>query len=120
MTVPPLRTIQPLESMPSPSPSRLPVTVMVTVPPLTVVTETPSSLVLMPSSPEVMLMTPLLMVRCSSLSSPSFSAVMFKTPSPFVSPLTFMDILEYTAPSYLWSFLLSVIWVPSSLRVTDL
>ena len=79
--------------MPSPSPVS-PVTVMVTAPPLMVVTEMPSSLVLMPSLPERMLILPPLMVRCSSASRPSFSALMFSTPVPFSPPSTFMDILE--------------------------
>ena len=94
MTVPLLMTSQPLESMPSPSPAIPPVTLTVRVPPLTVVTETPSSLVLMPSSPEVIRMSPPLMVRWSSLSRPSFSAWMFRMPSPTSPPETFMDILE--------------------------
>ena len=93
VTAPPLITSQPLESMPSPSPVS-PVTWMFTEPPLTVVTDTLSSLVLMPSLPEVMLMVPPLMVRCSSVSSPSLSAVMFSTPVPASPPSTFMDILE--------------------------
>ena len=67
---------------------------MVMVPPLMVVTLTPSSLVLMPSFSAVMLMTPPLMVRWSSESSPSLSAVRLSTPVPAVSPSTFMDILE--------------------------
>ena len=39
-------------------------------------------------------MSPPLMVRWSSLSKPSFSAWMFRMPSPAFPPETFMDILE--------------------------
>ena len=62
--------------------------------PAAVVTDTLSSLVLMPSLPEVMLMVPPLMVRWSSVSRPSLSAVMFSTPVPASPPSTFMLILE--------------------------
>ena len=93
VTAPPLMTRYPLESMPSPSPVS-PVTWMFSTPSLMVVTDTLSSLVLMPSLPEVMLMLPPLMVRCSSVSSPSLSAVMFSTPLPSSPPPTFMLILE--------------------------
>ena len=92
-TVPPLMVMPMLASMPSPSPVP-PVTWMFTLPPLMVVTDTLSSLVLMPSLPEVMLMVPPLMVRWSSVSRPSLSAVMFSTPVPASPPSTFMLILE--------------------------
>ena len=63
-------------------------------PPLTVVTDTPSSLVLMPSFWAVMKMLPPLMVRWSSLSRPSLSAMMLRVPDSSDAPSTFMDILE--------------------------
>ena len=59
-----------------------------------VVTDTPSSLVLIPSFWARMLMTPPLMVRWSSLSRPSLSPSMLRTPVPSLSPPMFMDILE--------------------------
>ena len=92
MTVPPLITRNPLESTPSPSLPR-PAT-MCSVPPLTQVTDTPSSLVLMPSSPDWMEMLPPLMVRCSSESRPSLSATMLSTPVPSSPPSTFIDMYE--------------------------
>ena len=92
MTVPPLMTSQPFESTPSPSEPR-PAT-MCSVPPLMVVTETPSSFVLMPSSCERMEMLPPLMVRCSSESRPSLSATMASVPVPCSPPFTFMDMNE--------------------------
>ena len=62
ITVPPLITSQPFESIPSPSPV-LPSQRILTVPPLIVVTETLSSLVLIPSLPDVILIIPPLIVR---------------------------------------------------------
>ena len=92
MTVPPLMTRKPFESMPSPSSPR-PAT-MWSVPALIVVTETPSSLVLIPSFCETMETLPPLSVRCSSESRPSLSAVMLSTPVPSCSPSMFMDMNE--------------------------
>ena len=57
VTVPPLITSYPFESIPSPSPVE-PVTFIFTVPPFNVVTDTPSSFVLIPSFPDRMLISP--------------------------------------------------------------
>ena len=61
-TVPPLITNQPFESIPSPSPV-VPITLILKLPPFTVVTDTPSSFVLIPSFPDVILIMPPLIVK---------------------------------------------------------
>ena len=62
ITLPPFITSHPLESIPSPSPV-FPLTDTVNVPPFIVVTETLSSLVFMPSLPELILIFPPFIVR---------------------------------------------------------
>jgi predicted ATPase len=62
LTLPPFITSQPFESIPSPSPV-VPVTLMCNSPPFTVVTETPSSFVFIPSLPELIFIIPPFIVR---------------------------------------------------------
>ena len=88
ITVPPFITSQPLESIPSPSPVA-PFTKILSVPPFIQVTDTSSSLVLIPSLPDSIFIFPPLIVKCNSESKPSFSATIFKIPFPFSPPFIF-------------------------------